>query len=816
MMPDRKTNQERSILQKEINIAEGSSRFTQVWKNKTITIGDFVKRLKKPTITQETVDEFHAMPKSDQDERKDQGGYVGGVLKGGRRTAQTLANRSIVTLDLDHAGMLTTEQIIKKAEEAFSGMAWVAHCTHKHRDIQPRIRVVLFLDRAVFADEYQAVSRQLAKKMDINLFDDSTHEPHRLMYWPSIPSDLKYVFVDRTTDHGDGDNALVCVDDVLEEYGPGGAWKDTTLWPTSERQTVILKRKIDRQADPHGKKGVIGAFCRIYHPIDKAIGEYLSDVYRHDGGNRYTYIGGSTAKGLVIYEDGKFAYSNHGTDPACGQLCNSFDLVRIHKFGYMDSKSKPDVSADKLPSYKAMVEFTERLENVKVEMIKSMINEAEVIDEDSEDNEWLNNLAATKEGAIKPIFGNITEILTHDKNIKDLIWYNENKHLKEYRKGGREWTNEDTLNIRKYLQENYNIDVTGNVTADAVDWRADKQRYHPVKEYLYKVHGTWDGKQRVERLWIDYFSEEDNAFTRESARAFTLAAVTRVFEPGSKFDYAPVVAGPQGIGKSTFCEILAVNPDWFGELTTFDEPKAVEQMRGKWIMELPELSVTNKSELEQQKHFMSSRSTTVRLAYRRDSATFHRQCVFIGSTNQKEYLKDTTGNRRWWPIDCGEGFTETGKHIDVNRLKGERDQIWAEAMEIYSDIDSDLTLSPEAVKIAIQRQRGKLETDEWEGVIESWLDLPASIHRYNKDWSSKAEDFNSLDGKGIEVRERICVIEIWEDCLKMKHPMRKYDKNRIAGILDSLDSWERKRTLKFGERFGRQRAWVRKFEEAPF
>ena len=812
MMSEKRTNQERPILNKEINIAEGSSRFTQVWKNKTITISEFISRLKKPTITQETVDEFHAMPKNDQDERKDQGGYVGGVLQGGRRTAQTLANRSIVTLDLDHTGKQKTDDIIAQAEDAYKGMTWIAHCTHKHRDMEPRVRIILFLDRPVFADEYQAVSRQLAKKMGMDLFDDSTYEPHRLMYWPSIPSDLKYVFVDRTTDHGDGDNELVNVDSILEEYGPDGAWKDTTLWPTSKRQTVILKRKIERQADPHSKPGIIGAFCRIYQPIDKAIEEHLSDVYRHEGGNRYTYIEGSTSKGLVIYEGGKFAYSNHGTDPACGMLCNAFDLVRIHKFGHEDENSKPDTKPDKLPSYKSMLNFAGELEPVNTEMIKSMIDDAESIEEDG----WLNKLVTTKEGAIKPIFGNVTEIFSHDPHVKRSLWYNENKHLKEYGKNGREWTNEDTLNIRKYLQDKYNMDVTGNVTADAVDWRADKQKHHPIKDYLNNIKGTWDGVKRVERLWIDYLDEEDNAFTKESAKVFILAAITRVFNPGVKFDYAPIISGPQGIGKSTFCEVLAVNPDWFGELTTFDEAKAVEQMRGKWIMELAELSVTNKSELEQQKHFMSGRSTTVRLAYRRDSATFHRQCVFIGSTNQKEYLKDTTGNRRWWPIDCGPGFSEAGKHIDVAKLKNERDQIWAEGMELYADIDSDLTLSPAAVKIAIQRQRGKLETDEWKGVIQSWLDLPASIHRYNKDWSTKAEEFNSLDGKGVEVRERVCVIEIWEDCLKMKHAMRKYDKNRIASILDNLDDWERKKTLKFGDRFGRQRAWVRKFEEAPF
>jgi len=402
--------------------------------------------------------------------------------------------------------------------------------------------------------------------------------------------------------------------------------------------------------------------------------------------------------------------------------------------------------------------------------------------------------------------------------LKDMIWYDDSCHTKRYKYKGREWTNEDTLNVRKYMQENYNVEFSANIIHDAVDWRADKKRYHPQKEYLMSLKGKWDGVKRVETFAIDYFEEEDNAYTREVFKCFLLAAVERVFNPGAKFDSAPIIYGDQGIKKSMFCAALVPDPEWFGELTTFDESRAVEAMSGRWILELAEISViTNKSELEQQKQFMSSQGTKVRLAYRRDPGYFKRQCVFIGTTNRHEYLKDRTGNRRWWPIDCDlSKFSRLGKHLDVDRLKRERDQIWAEVMEMYADIDSTYMLSEKAQHIAAIRQKGKLEGDEWEGIIMEWLDQPASKHRYDKDYDNTSEKFQNLGDKTDLPRERVCIPEIWEDCLKMKTPLKQYDRNRIGGILDNLEGWERKSTARFGDRFGRQRGWVRVFEEAPF
>ena len=150
------------------------------------------------------------------------------------------------------------------------------------------------------------------------------------------------------------DAPFLAADSILAEYPD---WTDTSYWPESSRMAGIRKRQADKQGDPLAKKGIVGAFCRTY-TITQAIAKFLPDVYTQTAKeDRYTYAAGSTAAGLVVYDGDVFAYSNHGTDPAGGQLCNAFDLVRIHKFGHLDDGHE-DKPITQLPSDKAMRELS--------------------------------------------------------------------------------------------------------------------------------------------------------------------------------------------------------------------------------------------------------------------------------------------------------------------------------------------------------------------------------------------------------------------------------------------------------------------------
>jgi len=778
---------------KDLQIATASSRTAKTWPTKTMRLSVLVKQLADTTRTAETVEEYRAMPKAEQDQIKDVGGFVGGMLKGGSRKKESVANRQIITLDADFADAGFVTQV----QDILADVCWTIYSTHKHTPRKPRLRLLVYPDRPLLPDEYQAVARRLAADLGIDAFDDTTYDANRMMYWPSTSSDGEYSFL-----HNDA--PFLDVDMVLGAYGPDDAWRDASLWPQSSRETKTLTRKLKKQQNPLEKKGVVGAFCRVVS-IREAIEQYLSDTYTPARtGDRYTYIDGSTSGGLVIYED-LYAYSNHGTDPAGGQLCNAFDLVRIHKFGDLDENAADGTPAHRLPSYAAMAEWAAEIDGVQQDRVQHSLaddfaddlpDDAEQVDvqEDDEDQSWLAKLQAYDTGEIKTTFVNATLIVKHDPKICNRMRYNEFSYRVEVGKTERLWSSPDSYTVRKYIGKRYGCDFPESKVEQAIEDRAHERSFHPVRDYLKSLE--WDGVSRVERLFIDWLKVEDNIYTREAAKCWCLAAVSRVMEPGFKFDHVPVIAGPQGVGKTTFVGMLA--KQWYGELLSFDPKVAAESMGGKWIMEINELSATNKHDLEAQKSFLSATKSVVRMAYARHATEFERQCVFIGTTNQREYLKDSTGNRRYWPIDSGLAESE---RMDFAALGDAVDQIWAEAYWLYV-IGESVYLSEDAKAIAKQYQEDKREDDDWNGVITAWLETRAETDRYDRD---RISDF----GSATEIRDRVCAPEIWEDCLGQRGPLKRFDRLRIGAILDYFEGWERKASIRFGDRFGRQRGWVK-------
>jgi putative DNA primase/helicase len=277
---------------------------------------------------------------------------------------------------------------------------------------------------------------------------------------------------------------------------------------------------------------------------------------------------------------------------------------------------------------------------------------------------------------------------------------------------------------------------------DGVLLAATRNKYHPIKQFLEAE--PWDGVERMDRLFIDYLGCPDTPYHHETARAVLLASVARVYEPGHKFDFAPVLQGPQGIRKSSFIETL-YDERYFDEITCklSETQKIAEQITGCWGMEFGELSAFHKSDHNEAKQFMSKREDTVRMAYAHDVTEFPRQTVFWGSTNDATYLKDPTGNRRWWPI------LVLFSAIDTDRLNRERQQIWAEAKAVYDALraeypkavryDLDLSLQSDEAKaeaVALQeRARNPEMYEEWASNIEEWADQPillsTLIRQYN-------------------------------------------------------------------------------------
>jgi hypothetical protein len=227
------------------------------------------------------------------------------------------------------------------------------------------------------------------------------------------------------------------------------------------------------------------------------------------------------------------------------------------------------------------------------------------------------------------------------------------------------------LRLREMVHERFGFDPTTDTVHTAVQTLANHHRHHPVRDYLDSLQ--WDGEPRLD-LWLtSYAGVEDTPFVRAVGSLTLIAAVRRVRQPGIKFDEWLVLQGEQGNAKSQALQILAVKPEWFSDqrVIGLSGRDAIEALSGRWIIEAAELHGMRNSDVEALKAFQSRDTDRGRLAYARTPIEAKRQCVIIGTTNSDTFLRDLTGNRRWWPVTTGT--------FDLEALKGDRDQIWAEA-----------------------------------------------------------------------------------------------------------------------------------------
>lgn len=390
------------MLKKEvIDITIGLFRNDLEWKRKSVQWSEFVSWLKEGgkffVRTPEKYKEYLKLPKPRQDEIKDVGGFVGGILSGGRRKKQAVLGRSLVTLDIDNMTPQQGAQFWKTFEYSYDCAA-VLYSTHKHSPDTPRFRLIIPLDKLVEPDQYFAIARRIAGDMDIEIFDDTGFQAERLMYWPSCAADGQFVF------HEQKGRALDSTR-ILDTYGIGPeddlnaregltGWRDSSQWPVSSKAKKAVHKSADIQGDPTEKQGIVGAFCRTF-PILEAIETFLPNVYLPVEGveDRYSYAAGSTSGGAIVYRDevsgrANFLYSHHGTDPINGRLVNAFDLVRIHKFGIKDDGKEDETDVTKLPSYEHMREYAARNKAVAAQIVQDRRESA---------REWFKDVYLTDE-----------------------------------------------------------------------------------------------------------------------------------------------------------------------------------------------------------------------------------------------------------------------------------------------------------------------------------------------------------------------------------------------------------------------------------
>ena len=786
-----------------VTIAVGESRRSTQWKNKEVLWSQLVERLSIPTKTPETVDEYRGFAKSKRDEIKDVGGFVGGSLKGGRRKAEAIMQRRLLTLDLDdvprNADPWDTVVLVL-------GCAAVLYSTHSHRPEAPRLRLVMPLSRPVSPEEYSAIARKVAQDIGIDMCDDTTYEPHRLMYWPSASINAEYRY---EVEDGPWLNA----DEQLARYVD---WHDPSEWPISSRRAEALHRLASHQESPLEKNGIVGAFCRVYD-IHDAIEHFLPDTYEKYDDNRYTYKGGSTSGGLVLYDNGVFAYSHHGTDPASGKLCNAFDLVRIHLYGNLDDDTSPGTPSHKMPSFMKLQDEAMQIPEVREELAKANFERLkDRFDAPDEDYDWVGQLTCNKNGKFDNTINNVQLIMEHDAGLRGKYFYDTFKErmtvcgdlpwCKLADRMTTTWTDTDDAGLRNFLEIKYEIVNTMKI-GDAVLLAMQSCMRHPVREYLLSL--KWDGVARADTIFIDYLGAEDTEYTRTVTRKALIGAVARIMQPGCKHDHILVLVGPQGCRKST--TLAKLGKSWFSDsFYTVQGKEAYEQIQGFWLIEMGEMAATRKAELESIKQFVSKQSDSYRAAYAKRTQEHPRQCAFFGTTNDDEFLRDATGGRRFWPVTVTDKGRETGDYFTAEIV----DQVWAEIVMRYSAGENWYLDNAKIEAVARQIQDAHTEMNGKQGLLEQFVErlLP-------KDWATRNlsqrlaywnDGFDDEKQAGTERRKAICALEI--HCELFGGTVKDYTPQKTReynAMLKRLPGWKARSRINYGEIYGQQRGFVR-------
>ena len=379
-------------------------------------------------------------------------------------------------------------------------------------------------------------------------------------------------------------------------------------------------------------------------------------------------------------------------------------------------------------------------------------------------DQWKTELILTRDMQVKPIAGNVELILRHDERWQNVLAYcdfsyrviKHHSPMPDMRTG--EWEDADTARVRVWFAHTYKISPSRADVLDAIIVVAQKQRFHPVREYLSTL--AWDEKPRLHELMNKAMSAEGvDDYLRLVGRKFLIGAVARVMRPGCKMDNVLILEGEQGKGKSTIVRTLF--GDWYSDAPLpLGDKDAYQNIQGVWGAELAELDSFNKAESTTAKMFFSQVRDRYRPSYGHSAQDFPRQCVFIGTTNQEEYLKDYTGNRRYWPVKCFE--------IDVGWVNENRDQIWAEALQAF--LDGEQWWPDETEQIYFTKeQEDRLQIDPWQYRIERFL------QHLNKEYVTADE-------------------VLLKACDKDTGTHNRADQNRIAPLMKML-GWHKARKL---------------------
>lgn len=435
--------------------------------------------------------------------------------------------------------------------------------------------------------------------------------------------------------------------------------------------------------------------------------------------------------------------------------------------------------------------------------------------------------------ALKKSSTNAEMILNNDDDLKDMVQYDvfekvtKLKRLPYWRANDDNnyyWSDIDTTHVISHIDRGYNLQLSRDIVDDVIEKEAYKNRFHPIKSFIESKQ--WDGIKRIETLFVDYLGADDTHYNREVAKKWLMGAVARIYQPGIKFDSMVILYGKQGGGKSTLASRLGGH--WYNQsINTFKGDEAYKKLQGSWICEIEELSAFHTSTIEDIKSFITAVVDIYRASYGRRTERHKRQCVFVGTTNNYEFLKDKTGNRRFLPVTTNKDKATKSVFDDLNESIVQ--QMYAEAKTYFDErpTDKSLLLDKSASETALEMQNEHAEKDTLVGEIEEFLERPIPSNYWqlsvdNKRWTMKemanVQDEIKLFGEGSLIqlgtntkpgqhvwRKKVCSTEIWKVMMKNDNQPQPHNLRKIDEALRNTRYCSfKKKQSRFGEGIGKQ------------
>ena len=397
-------------------------------------------------------------------------------------------------------------------------------------------------------------------------------------------------------------------------------------------------------------------------------------------------------------------------------------------------------------------------------------------------NDVVGLLEFTEHGQVAQTTTNYVIILENDPEYQDLFLFDEFSNrviCHDKNNMVRMWNDGDDSNLRCGIENKYGLYHLQKYY-DAFNVVARSKSFHPIKELI--EAGEWDKKPRIDRFLVDILKCEDTNYHREVSRMIFYGGIHRLYQPGCKFDYMPILIGKQGCGKSTVVKWLALNDAYYGDISSIEGKDALENIQGVWMCELSELlAMVKTKDVEAMKSFITRTTDRFRESYGRRTKEYPRSCVFIGTTNDYQFLSDKTGNRRYLPVELNIGMGQLYKREEY--IRDYILQCWREARYLYMIDETYLTIPNKYYNEVLEAQNKAVEDDPKTGMIMEFLD-------------SK------------KIGDRVCNIEIFTNCLNgLKKNCDRLQQKEISRLMASLPDWKRSKSTHRFEGLGPQKYW---------